>query len=193
MDNSEIASSQARKGRRYTRRLGVREANLFSFLRMRCLTEEVHEFDGSSPVKYRQWKEEAEWFGKTIGAVDEDYRWIARQRLKGPAGRELNRFLEVTPDATWNQITKALGAKFDDPDKSNTAIYQLSTLRQLPNELVQHYAEWTWWIQILFESAYNATDHNHAIVQQQPVNIFINGMHDDYTHRRRNQTPFWMQ
>ena len=53
-------------------------------------------------------------------------------------------------------------------------------MRQRPNELIQHHAEQ---IQTLCESVYNATDRNHAIVQQQLVNIFINGMHDDYTHR----------
>ncbi len=102
-----------------------------------ALSTEVQAYDGGSPSKYRTWREEIERFAATIRNVDaDDYRYICRKTLTGPAGREYRRYIEQNDTATWQEIKAHLGEKYDDPDRSRSSIYSkdpMSWCRGLQN------------------------------------------------------------
>ncbi len=121
-------------------------------------------------------------FAATIRNVDpEDYRYICRKTLTGPAGREYRRYIEQNDDATWQEIKTHLGEKYDDPDRSRSALTQIFNLQQRPHELVQGFADR---LQTLTESAYTPTQRTQSAVDLQLVTIFTNGLTDDYIVRR---------
>ncbi len=142
----------------------------------------MQNYDGSSPSKYRTWKEEAERFAATIRNADpEDFRYICRKTLTGPAGREYRRYIEQNDTATWQEIKDHLGEKYDDPDRGRSALTQIFNLQQRPHELVQGFAER---LQTLAESAYTPAQRGQSAVDLQLVTIFTNGLTDDYIVRR---------
>ncbi len=149
-------------------------------LRLQQLASEVREYDRMSPSKYRTWRKETERFAISMGGDYADYRYICQKTLVAAAGREYRRNIEGHPNATWDQIQQTLGQKYDDPDRSRAALFQLFSLRQRNNDLCQQYCDR---IITLSEAAYPPADRGNAIVQSFLAAIFVNGLLDEYMHR----------
>ena len=153
----------------------------------RCtLDNSVPKFNGDSK-KFRPWVKSVEKFIQITGAPVNNAVGVAYQAAEGLVSDFINRYIDQQGGTVeWSELKKELTAYFGEITDPQQALLMLRKLKQKRDEGVQIYAER---LMTLAEDAW-PDQLTETLVQQQLVNVYIDGLYaDDIARRLLRQNP----
>ena len=150
-------------------------------LRMQGCSSKIRVFDGGNSEKYQLWLQDMERYLTQLGSDDARARILTLQTLVGPAADFATREIRANPAITWEELKVKLDARYNDMADLAFARQKLRRMTQSRSESVQNYFER---LMVHARHAYGETQLQNKFVQQQLVEIFLDGLLDDHMVRR---------
>ena len=150
-------------------------------LRMQSCSSKIRSFRGDSSENFYQWLQDMERYLTQLGNDDARARILTLQTLVGPAADFATREIRANPAITWDELKVKLDARYNDMADLAFARQKLRRMTQSRSESVQNYFER---LIVHARHAYGETQLQNKFVQQQLVEIFLDGLLDDHMVRR---------
>lgn len=141
----------------------------------------IRPYDGTSASDYKRWIKDIEKYAYLHKCDDERTQLLAFQTGTGFVADYIKRYLESRQDKSWTELKAELASRFSDVTDTSYAFTLLSKCRQAPDQSIQMYSEE---ILTLANEAYETTRGNEAVLEQQLVEFFINGLYNDHIRMR---------
>ena len=150
-------------------------------LRMQGCASHIRTFAGENSEKYLCWAHDMEKNLTQLGNDDAIARALVLQTLTGPAADFATREIRNDSDITWLELRRKLDSRYNDMADSAFARQKLRRMGQSRSESVQNYFER---LMKHARHAYGDSQLKDPLVQQQLVEIFLEGLGDDNMVRR---------
>ncbi len=150
-------------------------------LRSQNLSQRVRTFGGESGKKFTEWLRDMERCRVAVTADDERMRALALMTLTGPAAEFVARGIRENPDVTWVALKAEMRGRYSDLADALYARQTLRKVKQKKGESVQNFVER---MTALAEEAYPEDDIDDPQIQQQLVEIMVDGIQDDGVAKR---------
>ena len=154
--------------------------NLTAAMTAQGVFQIVKTFEGD-PRKFKTWVKEIEKYARLVRLENDTIPNIAYQTSSGSVSDFIKRYIDSVEnigDLSWEDLKKLLRQRFAGITDSQQAMDLLRKTRQGDNESVQIYSERL--LQVAEDAYPNAQEADKAIVQQQLVNAFCDGLAFDY-------------
>ena len=137
----------------------------------------IKTFDGTKAADFKDWITSIDKHAYLYGNSDEKRKLTAYQASSGAVSDFIKRFLDSRPTENFNTLRRELSNRFSDVADRAHAFALLGKTKQKQDEGVQIYAER---LLTLAREAYdNVQDGAAAIVDQQLIEFFIDGLRND--------------
>ena len=151
-------------------------------IRMANCSSHIRSFGGDGSEKFQIWLGDLERYLLQLGGADSSRaRALALQTLTGPAADFATREIRSNPDITWADLKSRLDARYNDYADVAFARQKLRRMAQSRSESVQNYYER---LMVHARHAFGDDQLQDGFVQQQLVEIFLDGLVDDQMVRR---------
>ena len=140
------------------------------------ISQVVQSFDGNSK-EFKNWIKNVEKYGTLTNLDENKLKFVAYQSSKGLVSDYIHRFLTDDPTGTWTDLKEQLKLRFAEIQDPQYAFSLLKTTKQKTDENVQIYAER---LLSLATDAYENIEGNLDYKEKQLVEIFIDGLSNDY-------------
>ena len=150
-------------------------------LRMQGCSTQIRSFSGEGSEKFLAWSKDMEKVLTQLGNDDTRARSLTLQTLTGTAADFATREIRNNPFITWDALKTKLDNRYNDSADVAFARQKLRRMTQSKVESVQNYFER---LMIHARHAYGDTELHDRFVQQQLVEIFLDGLVDDTMVRR---------
>ena len=150
-------------------------------LRVQGLISQVRTFSGEGHKNFRSWIKDMKRVRVTMGADEERTHLVALSTLRGQASEFLTREIQEEPNLAWDEINAKMTARFSDLADTQYALQALKRIKQKEGEKIQAFQEQ---MLELAEEAFPPNEIGHQIIQQQLVDIFIDGVRDNHVAKR---------
>ena len=150
-------------------------------LRMQGCSSKIRPFGGENSEKFQAWTQDMERSLAQLGNDSTRARTLALQTLVGPAADFATREIRSNPEISWDELRTKLDARYNDMADLAYARQKLRRMTQSRSESVQNYFER---LMVHARHAYGDAQLRDRFVQQQLVEIFLDGMLDDHMVRR---------
>lgn len=156
-------------------------SNISHLLGRQSAQTSLFKFDGD-PKRFQDWIRSLEKYVLLIGTKNDDsIKGVALQSAEGPVSDFLVRCYKNDSRCTWEDILKELKARFGEIVDSQHGLQVLRTTRQKATETVQVYAER---LLCVAEQAWPDQPLNQTLIQQQLIDVFIDGLQDNMIARK---------
>ena len=131
--------------------------------------------------KFTQWTKDMERVRVALQADDERMKFISLQTLSGQAAEFAASLIKADLNLTWDQLLQQLRHRYSDLADTMFARQKLKRTRQKNGESVQNFYQR---IISLAEESYPGHDLDGGLLQEQLVEIFVDGLLDNYMAKR---------
>lgn len=150
-------------------------------LRTKNALDAIRKFDGEGQQAFSSWLRDMEKARLTTQGDDAQMKRLAALTLVGPASEFAIRTSRENPLMTWAEFKRALKERYSNLADEQFARQVLKRLRQGAAEGVQNFAER---ILIAAEEAHAGADLTAPVIQQNLVEIFVDGITSKYVARK---------
>ena len=150
-------------------------------LRMQGCTANIRPFGGESSERFQMWLGDMQRALTQLGDDDARARTLVLQTLTGPAADYATREIRRNPGITWTALKTKLDERYSDLADAQFARQRLRRMVQAKTENVQNYFER---IMTAATAAYGETKLQDEYVQEELIQVFIDGMTQDNTVKR---------
>ena len=154
-------------------------------LRTKNVLDSIRKFDGEGQQKFTDWLRDMEKARVTTQGDDPQMKRLAALTLVGPASEFVLRTVREDPLITWADLKKALRERYSNLADEQFARQVLKRLRQGASEGLQNFAER---IYIAAEEAFVGQDLTSAVIQQNLVEVFVDGLISGHIARKLIKT-----
>lgn len=150
-------------------------------MRAQGVYSQIRTFSGEGNKQFSEWVRDLERARVTLNATNERMRILALQSLSGPAAEYCSRILRDQPEVTWEVLKESLKTRYSDMSDMLYARQTLRKLKQGKGESVQNFYDR---LISLAEEAFDADDIGDDVIQQQIIEIFVDGLTSDPMARK---------
>ena len=134
-----------------------------------------------SGAKFVQWTKDLERLRTALSADDDRMRFMALQTLSGQAAEYASSLINSEPNISWDRLKGQLRERYSDLADVLYARQRLKRLSQKKGESVQNFFQR---ILSLAEESYPGQDIRQPVLQEQLMEIFVDGLAESSMARR---------
>lgn len=150
-------------------------------MRAQGIYSQIRPFVGEGSRKFSEWVRDMERAKVTLQADDSRMQVLALQTLGGQAAEFCARILKDGQVLAWDTLKSKLKSRYSDLADTQYARQSLRHLRQKKGETVQNFYDR---LLAVAEEAFSDLDLDAEVIQQQLVEIFVDGLVSDSMARK---------
>ena len=142
----------------------------------------IPKFSGEqSGAKFNQWCKDLNRIRVALNADDDRMRFLTLQTLTGQAAEFASSLIRIEPLISWENLKEQLRQRYSDLADVLYGRQRLKRLTQKADENIQNFFQR---LVSLAEEVFPATELGQPLLQEQLIEIFVDGIRDGATAKR---------